>query len=107
MPLALVIHLFTLISEVLDTVLYIATSKLYGTEQALKVIPEMRNADADSHELSNQLVQKQIHVKVKLFNLMLFEQDKDFHRVIAGPIPQRQREEVKVGGGMRRDTCWQ
>ena len=73
-------------------VFYTATSKLYGTEQALKVILEMRDADADSHEFSNQLIQKQIHVKVRLFNLMLFEQDKDFPRVIAGPIPQRQRE---------------
>ena len=28
-------------------------------------------------------------------------------RAIAGPIPQRQREEVKVGGEMRRDNgCW-
>ena len=76
---------------------------MYGTEQALKVILEMRDADADSHEFSNQLIQKQIHMKVKLFNLMLFERDKDFHRVIAGPIPQQQREPVKVGGGMRRD----
>ena len=105
MPLTLVIDLFTLISEVLDTVFHIATSKLYGTEQAWKVILEMRNADADSHEFRNQLIRKQIHVKVKLFNLMLFQQDKDFHRVIAGLIPQRQREGVKVGGGMRRDTC--
>ena len=71
-------------------------AKMCGAEKALKAILEMKDADAESPTSSASSDMKTDSSENQSSESDIVSADKDFPRVISGPIPRQGRGRLKV-----------